>query len=480
MDPYTMNATRLTYARICVEVEASSNFPSYITLTTPSGVIKQMVEYDWKPSPCPKCNTFSHSPNSCPHSPQAKTIEPERKKQWRPVSKSAQSDPSIEPAIPHSSLESLNHLVCPTSHPICDTMVEDTAPLQSPQNGSPSADSEKPVLASLNAHTLPTHSNDENRNMEYYISKICDYWTYYANFDHTILGRIWVVWDPRVLNFLIHSDSCQHVHGEVHYIHSPIHYALTSIYAKNSGLERRNLWNSIRSLSSIINSPWIVFGDFNAVRFADERYGGAGLIQGDVDDFNSFIHDCSLAELRAMGHFFTWSNSSIRGIHKLRRLDKCLVNEDWLCTYPLSTATFKNSGLSDHSPIIIQIEGQEISKPKPFRFHNMWLEDASLFEVVERAWAVEIKGIPMFQFVKKLKEVKSRIKSWNYNVFGRIDVLLPMARQELNSIQSQIAANPTDPILRNAEAVIKEKVIRTANLEEALYRQKARINWLNS
>ncbi|XP_077249168.1 uncharacterized protein LOC143888611 [Tasmannia lanceolata] len=212
----------------------------------------------------------------------------------------------------------------------------------------------------------------------------------------------------------------------------------------------------------------------------DERYGGAGLIQGDVDDFNSFIHDCSLAELRAMGHFFTWSNSSRRGIHKLRRLDRCLVNEDWLCTYPLSTATLKNSGLSDHSPIIIQIEGQEISKPKPFRFHNMWLDDASLFEVVERAWAVEIKGNPMFQFVKKLKEVKSRIKSWNYNVFGRIDVLLPIARQELKSIQSQIAANPTDPNLRNVEAVIKEKVIQTANLEEALYRQKARINWLNS
>ncbi|XP_077223074.1 uncharacterized protein LOC143856693 [Tasmannia lanceolata] len=152
------------------------------------------------------------------------------------------------------------------------------------------------------------------------------------------------------------------------------------------------------------------------------------------------------SELRSVGHYFSWSNNSSAENLKLRRLHRCLVNEEWLCSFPISIAKFKNSGPSDHSPILFQLDNKEIGNSKrPFRFHNMWLEDLSLFEVVEKAWAIKIKGNPMFRVIKKLKEVKRSIKEWNNNIFGQVDILLPIARENLDIIKTQLSQDPATP-----------------------------------
>ncbi|XP_077246085.1 uncharacterized protein LOC143885940 [Tasmannia lanceolata] len=109
----------------------------------------------------------------------------------------------------------------------------------------------------------------------------------------------------------------------------------------------------------------------------------------------------------------------------------------------------------------------------------MWLEDLSLYPVVENAWKKEVDGTPLYRVTQKLKEVKACIRIWNQNVFGRIDIQAPMMRQKLASIQSLIAASPMDLSLRNAEHLLKDEYVKTANKEEQFYRQKSRNSWLN-
>ncbi|KAK1284723.1 hypothetical protein QJS10_CPB21g01378 [Acorus calamus] len=48
-----------------------------------------------------------------------------------------------------------------------------------------------------------------------------------------------------------------------------------TVYASNDYLERRILWSTITSLSAAVNGhPWIVGGDFNEVRFSNEKQDG--------------------------------------------------------------------------------------------------------------------------------------------------------------------------------------------------------------
>jgi len=64
-DESTYNCTRLEYARICVEIDASLPYIHGFDIDSPlsSEPIAIKVEYEWKPTRCAKCSVFGHS---CP------------------------------------------------------------------------------------------------------------------------------------------------------------------------------------------------------------------------------------------------------------------------------------------------------------------------------------------------------------------------------------------------------------------------------
>ncbi|KAJ6999305.1 hypothetical protein NC653_010103 [Populus alba x Populus x berolinensis] len=64
-DALTYSCTRLDYARLCVELDASLPFIHSFDIDCPLSAepITVTVDYEWKPSRCGKCNVFGHS---CP------------------------------------------------------------------------------------------------------------------------------------------------------------------------------------------------------------------------------------------------------------------------------------------------------------------------------------------------------------------------------------------------------------------------------
>ena len=66
MDHSTATRTRIAFARICIDVNVDSPLPDEVFITYNDKTIVQRVEYAWRPSPCTKCSTFSHSDKACP------------------------------------------------------------------------------------------------------------------------------------------------------------------------------------------------------------------------------------------------------------------------------------------------------------------------------------------------------------------------------------------------------------------------------
>ncbi|XP_077249093.1 uncharacterized protein LOC143888523 [Tasmannia lanceolata] len=324
-----------------------------------------------------------------------------------------------------------------------------------------------------------TETKAKKDDMQQITSAICENWESQTNYDFCVKGRIWVLWDPKVVQFQVLYKTSQIIHGECHAILAGQSITISSIYASNDAIERRHLWSSLVGISSAIQQPWIALGDFNITRFADERWGGADPNLSDMNDFNDYIEDCSLLDLRSVGQILSWNNRSCTGNLKLRRLDRALVNEEWLQVFPTSYVQYKNPGLSDHSPIIVLTSPVHNTGGKPFKFHNMWLSDTSLYEVVERAWNSKIRGNPIFIIFKKLQGTKRAIKDWNRNSFRRVDILAPQIRKTLDEIQTKVAVDPRNSCLRDEEKAIREKFIQIAKQEESLFHQKSRVNWLN-
>ncbi|GAV74042.1 DUF4283 domain-containing protein, partial [Cephalotus follicularis] len=66
MDAATTAGNRLSFARVCIEMKASSNFPTSFKVRRRNGtLVEVLVQYAWKPSPCSECKVFDHTSKQC-------------------------------------------------------------------------------------------------------------------------------------------------------------------------------------------------------------------------------------------------------------------------------------------------------------------------------------------------------------------------------------------------------------------------------
>lgn len=65
LDKQTATRSRMTYARICVEVSIDSDLPSHIDAKVGNTEIKVPVKYTWKPLRCSHCAVFGHFTEKC-------------------------------------------------------------------------------------------------------------------------------------------------------------------------------------------------------------------------------------------------------------------------------------------------------------------------------------------------------------------------------------------------------------------------------
>ena len=82
----------------------------------------------------------------------------------------------------------------------------------------------------------------------------------------------------------------------------------------------------------------------------------------------------------------------------------------------------------DHYPILLDGGGMR-RDPIPFGFENMWLKEG--FKDLLKGWwqGFNFKGSCSFILVAKLKAVKSNLKTWNKEVFGKVEVNKSLALQ---------------------------------------------------
>ena len=66
LDTLTENHSRLSFARICIEVDVNCTFPNYALLDLENGKYSTIrIEYPWVPQKCAHCKIFGHSQVKC-------------------------------------------------------------------------------------------------------------------------------------------------------------------------------------------------------------------------------------------------------------------------------------------------------------------------------------------------------------------------------------------------------------------------------
>ena len=100
-------------------------------------------------------------------------------------------------------------------------------------------------------------------------------------------------------------------------------------------------------------------------------YNGTQVLTSDAREFSDCIQKLVVLDHAYNGPLFTWSNRQGDG-YIAKKLDRALINAQWLFSFLSSRMEFLSLGVSDHYLVIIQLSSTISSSPKPFKFFNFW------------------------------------------------------------------------------------------------------------
>ncbi|KAL4384965.1 hypothetical protein GQ457_15G000650 [Hibiscus cannabinus] len=238
--------------------------------------------------------------------------------------------------------------------------------------------------------------------------------------------------------------------------------------------EKVGLWDELNVFKGTVGaSLWAIFGDFNVMNCPQESsdYDGSQGVTGAMQDFLDCQESIDVVDHPFLGALFTWCNQREEA-PLLRKLDRFIVNQAWLDSFPVATVEFLLSDCSDHSPSNLVLSAPLLKPPRPFKFFNFWVDHPEFLRTVELSWSESVLGNPLQVLFAKLKRLKLPLKRFNKEYFGEISQRVLAKQIELENIQKLLLSNPS------GELIAREKELQQkANSVCSLYsRQGAKLD----
>ncbi|MBA0749244.1 hypothetical protein Gogos_003193 [Gossypium gossypioides] len=122
--------------------------------------------------------------------------------------------------------------------------------------------------------------------------------------------------------------------------------------------------------------------------------------------FAAAIERCKLEDLQLLGKKFTWIGPD----NKRSRLDRFLLEEEWLVQLKDLQQQGLNRTISDHMLVLLVNETIDWG-PRPFKFVNGWFKKQDCRRLIEKEWSGmgSLKG----QMAVKLRKLKGALKKWS-------------------------------------------------------------------
>lgn len=127
------------------------------------------------------------------------------------------------------------------------------------------------------------------------------------------------------------------------------------------------------------------------------------------------------------------------------RLDRFLTIEGLIEKWSINGQFMDNKVISDHCPMMIGASHLDWG-PKTFKFFSMWIDHPNFLPLVEETGSsTNINGKKLFVFKEKLKLLKSKLKLWNLEVVGKVNLGVEEATNDLNLLDQFMANDVISP-----------------------------------
>lgn len=178
----------------------------------------------------------------------------------------------------------------------------------------------------------------------------------------------------------------------------------------------------------------------------------------------------NLVDIHLEGHPFTWWRGKGSGRYVEERLDRAMVNPEWLSLFPEARLDNLLAPISDHIPIVLNCD--EVLRPpirERFKFENYWLLEPGVDEVVRKGWSKAEMGDVMMKLAGCVDELDSWSRGLKLKYKEEIQnckVIMERYRGDVNSSEAVIYNEASD------------RMIYLLIQEECFWCQRAKTHWL--
>ncbi|XP_039056740.1 uncharacterized protein LOC120199801 [Hibiscus syriacus] len=519
MDYVTASKSRLEFAKICVEIDVNDDIPKTLNVVLQDGLTTTVyVEVPWLPPKCKNCKIFGHNDKNCLVKSNSNPAPSQVwKKKYAQISNCSheganslhasaisesfpnedsqakenqldfiRSDP---PKLPSQNLNLNPPSIVVTQENDVDTdhnftnskdlqyvpsveiqssssdpiaIVEDGSSIKSsPKRGRGNPPKEKTVFVGsknrfelLNSieETTPNHDGPQRKSQ--IVSKGVD--ELVKDLKQKKKDKL----DKTKSSSTGGDGTSLVISANGKFNGNP--FVISAVYGSNDTITRRQLWLKLLDLeSSIDHLPWILGGNFNITLHPNESSDFELLTpfsSPEMKEIQEVIRAIDLLDHPFFGPLFTWSNKQ-SGSFLARKLDRVLINHNWVSTFQSSFVEFLPPGVSDHCMTLVWFsKDNPTNKPKPFKFFNFWTLHPNFLKEVEQSWKVSFQGNPMKILFLKLKHLKTSLKKLN------------------SSCYSDISSRREDSI--DKELQIQQELNILEKAEHLFLKHKAKVKWI--
>jgi endonuclease/exonuclease/phosphatase family metal-dependent hydrolase len=228
-------------------------------------------------------------------------------------------------------------------------------------------------------------------------------------------GGLAVSWDPSIFYLIPHLCS-----GGILLTGTCLwnnqHISLLNTYGPCT--ERKLFWDKVANRGLLDLANLIIAGDLNLTTSVGEVWGTSASTDPLASYFKNLFQAHALVDILPTVIVPTWRNGRAGSEAIKKRLDRVLISETLATLDGRIRSWVEYPFLSDHAPVLLQLETTLSPKAYPFKLNSSWLQEEKFNDIVKEVWTDPLYNTelePQHRLVWKLKSLKSRIKQWARN-----------------------------------------------------------------
>lgn len=267
-------------------------------------------------------------------------------------------------------------------------------------------------------------------------------------------------------NFLVTSGTLVEDGSAINFV---------NVYAPQKANQKKLLWDRLIGLLQAGEGMWVFIGDFNSVRWMEERRNSKFHF-GMACDFNDFIEEANLQEYSMRGNKFTFL-AGMGSNCKMSKIDRVLVCEEFFNRWPGACLRALPRGLSDHCPLVLSVCDSNFGA-KPFKWFNSWLDRDGCEKVVVDAMNGFIgSGSADVNLHRKLGAVRNDLKRWWKEISKSEDDAMNALREDITDLERIMEYRELEEEEIWVWEESKKELEKSLLLKNRDLYQKSRVKW---